>query len=63
MKLSPSGLEAVVERTAGFSFAYLKELCLAATLRWFANRVAGETDALILGEVATLRGQMSARGV
>jgi hypothetical protein len=63
MKLSPSGLEAVVERTAGFSFAYLKELCLAATLRWFANRVAGEMDGLMLGEVATLRGQMSARGV
>jgi ATPase family associated with various cellular activities (AAA) len=49
----------VVERTEGFSFAYLKELFLSSMMRWMDSPVPGGMDGAILAQVAALREQMS----
>ena len=65
MRLSPAGLRAVAEASAGFSFAYLKELCLTGLMRWIDRPGGGgeaamdaimqDTAALLAGQVAPLK--------
>ncbi len=38
LRLSEAGIEEVVNRTEDFSFAYLKELFLSATMQWISTR-------------------------
>jgi len=67
--LSESGAQSVVAGTEGFSFAYLKELFLSATMRWMADRAnqggtgdLGTMDAAILEQAEALRQQMQSGG-
>jgi hypothetical protein len=48
----------LVEETGGFSFAYLKELCLSAVLRWMKHRPAEGLYPLLLSQLDVLRAQM-----
>jgi hypothetical protein len=48
----------VVEETDGFSFAYLKELCLSAVLRWMKHRPADGLYPFLLSQLDLLRAQM-----
>jgi len=57
-RLSEAGLFRVAELTEGFSFAYLKELCLSSMLAWVTTPVAGAMDGVIAGQAATLHEQM-----
>lgn len=58
LRLTEAGLETVADATAGFSFAYLKELALAAVMAWMDGR-GGPMDEVMLGHVAGLRAQMT----
>jgi hypothetical protein len=49
--------ELVVE-TEGFSFAYLKELCLAAVLRWMKLKPSDGLHPLLRAQLEVLRAQM-----
>ncbi|MDY3554004.1 ATP-binding protein [Gemmata sp. JC717] len=58
LRLTDGGLDAVAGATAGFSFAYLKELALAATMAW-VNRPEVPMDELMAAHVVLLREQMA----
>jgi AAA+ superfamily predicted ATPase len=58
LKLSAAQLADLVERTDGFSFAYLKELCLSALLRWLKQRPTDGLFAILESQLETLRAQM-----
>jgi AAA+ superfamily predicted ATPase len=66
LRLSQSGTQDVVAQTEGFSFAYLKELFLSATMRWMADKnnggtateAAGTMDAVMVAQAEALRHQM-----
>jgi DNA polymerase III delta prime subunit len=59
VRLSPATVLQVREETDGFSFAYLKELFLSATMRWISVAKPGAMDRLIVEQVALLRQQMA----
>jgi len=61
-ELLPSAgtVEAVIEQTEGFSFAYMKELFLSSMMQWMATRETDSMDETILGQVAQLREQTGA---
>ncbi|MFZ5442496.1 MAG: AAA family ATPase [Myxococcota bacterium] len=63
LRASDGALEALVEGTHAFTFAYLKELTLAAMLAFMeaplAGRTPGSMDELLLAVLATLKGEMS----
>ena len=59
LRLDPGSMSAVVDATEGFSFAYLKELCLSAMMRWIANPRSGTMGAVMLTQTGTLRSQMT----
>jgi len=61
MRPTDSGLELAVSSTASFSFAYLKELTLSATMAWIAEPTAGRMDAVLRAVLGTLKEQ-SQRG-
>ncbi|MDX2009198.1 MAG: ATP-binding protein [Myxococcaceae bacterium] len=56
LRLSGEGLAALVERTQGFTFAYLKELHLSASLRWADEEGSRCFDA-VMGETAEALGR------
>ena len=58
LRLSDAGLVAVAEATDGFSFAYLKELALAATMAWM-NEEGSSMDAVMSAHLVGLREQMA----
>jgi hypothetical protein len=58
MRLSETDLDEVALATDGFSFAYLKELCLSATMSWMRSRQPGSMGREMLDQVETLRYQM-----
>jgi DNA replication protein DnaC len=73
LRLSEEAIEEVVHQTENFSFAYLKELFLSATMQWISTRAvaldsehrptpAGEfsMDEIIREQAALLRNQMTA---
>ncbi len=59
LQLTPAGLEALVEGTHGFTFAYLKELTFAAMLAFMETPVAGAMDEVAATVLAALKGEMS----
>lgn len=60
LRLSDAGIEALARITYGFSFAYLKELCLAATMAWINAGEGAAMDAIATAQVGILRSQMQA---
>ena len=70
LRLSERAAGAVVQQTENFSFAYMKELFVSATMQWMSNRGDmldspsgdqpndGSMDATILDQAARLRAQM-----
>ncbi len=63
MRPSASIVAQVAADTDGFSYAYLKELLVAATVRWAECQVAGAMDGLLPTELTELRAQMSSVGL
>ncbi len=59
LQLTPDGLNDIVERTDGFSFAYLKELFLSAMMRWIAVPQPGQMDLAMRSQIDMLRDQMT----
>ena len=74
LRLSEPAIAEVVQQTENFSFAYMKELFLSATMQWMSTRgmtLASETavlnnatdatmDEIVLEQAALLRAQMTA---
>lgn len=58
LRPSAEQLDELAAQTEGFSFAYLKELCLAAALRWMKSRPASGLHPLLTSQLAVLRAQM-----
>jgi len=58
MKLTSSGIEQVASATEGFSFAYLKELLLSATVQWMSRDREMSMDEVVGQQVDLLRGQI-----
>ena len=57
-RLSPGGETNAAADTAGFSFAYLKELFLSSLMAWIAGPDPRPMDAILVEQVASLREQM-----
>lgn len=58
LRLSTDDTLSVVRETEGFSFAYLKELCMAAMVQWVTKGREQTMDQVIVEQVALLRQQM-----
>ncbi len=58
MRVEDDVLDRLVERTADFSFAYLKELYLSSMMRWMVDRVPGAMVTVLDAQAAALREQM-----
>ena len=58
LRVSRSAAERVVCETEGFSFAYLKELFVAAMVEWMSSGGNGSMDDVIIAQTELLRGQM-----
>ena len=56
IKMSPQALEALAEKTEGFSFAYLRELVLSGMMQWVEKKTPLRD--CMLGQLETLRSQM-----
>ncbi|MDP3274578.1 MAG: ATP-binding protein [Deltaproteobacteria bacterium] len=65
--LDAQASEACIAQTArdtdGFSFAYLKELAISATMQFVNEREGSGFDSVLLSQLKQLRGQMSSRRV
>lgn len=59
LRLSSDGELAVARETAGFSFAYLKELCMASMVQWVSCGRSQSMDQVMLAGAWLLRRQMS----
>ncbi len=57
-RLTPGGEAEAAEKSEGFSFAYLKELFLSSLMAWIATPPPRTMDAVLLGQLASLRDQM-----
>lgn len=57
LRLSEDGIQQAVLATAGFSFAYLKELCLAATMAWINAGPGQVMDDLMVEQAGKLQEQ------
>lgn len=58
LRLDEGATDRLAEATDGFSFAYLKELFLAAMMRWIAAPEPGAMGRVLTEQAATLRAQM-----
>jgi hypothetical protein len=58
MQLGTEALRRIAEATAGFSFAYLKELCVSSLMRWMDGAEAGSMDAVMEKQVGVLDEQV-----
>jgi AAA+ superfamily predicted ATPase len=58
MRLSDSAVTQIAELTDGFSFAYLKELCVSSMIRWMGAMEQGGMEKMMIDQVAGLREQM-----
>ena len=62
LRLSEKAIAEVVQQTENFSFAYMKELFLSATMHWMSTRedLPNSTmDQMVLDQAALLRAQMT----
>ncbi len=60
LQLNDAELAGLVERTNGFSFAYLKELFLSAMMQWVVEQRPSTMGAILLEQAALLREQIKA---
>jgi hypothetical protein len=58
MRLSDSAVNQIAELTDGFSFAYLKELCVSSMIRWMSAMEPGAMEKMMSSQIAGLREQM-----
>jgi hypothetical protein len=58
LRLSPEGINAAAAATEGFSFAYLKELMISATMAWMNQSHADGLNHVLPAQVQLLRSQM-----
>ena len=58
LRIQEDAVARVAEATAGFSFAYLKELWLSAMMAWIARPGQVSMDTIMISQVETLRAQM-----
>lgn len=58
MRLSDLAANQIAELTDGFSFAYLKELCVSSMIRWMAAREPGVIEKMMIDQISGLREQM-----
>jgi AAA+ superfamily predicted ATPase len=61
MRVTEAAMVAVVKRTEGFSFAYLKELFVAAMVQWISTGGTGRMDEVVLSQTQLLRSQMKSK--
>lgn len=61
LRVSDAGAAGVVRGTAGFSFAYLKELLVASMVQWMSSGGSGSMDDVIMAQTELLRRQMKRR--
>lgn len=59
LRLLSAGVSGAVRETDGFSFAYLKELCMAAMVQWMSGGGRQTMDQVVLYQTELLRQQMS----
>jgi SpoVK/Ycf46/Vps4 family AAA+-type ATPase len=59
MRVTAAGAAAVVSQTELFSFAYLKELFVAAMVQWVTSGGNRPMDEVILAQTSLLRSQMN----
>jgi SpoVK/Ycf46/Vps4 family AAA+-type ATPase len=59
LRISDQAQEELAEVTAGFSFAYLKELCLSSTMQWISTSGAQPMEEVLRDQTALLRSQMT----
>ena len=62
MQVGAATVAEVAEGSDGFSFAYVKELIVSATIRWAHKQQPGSMDAIMLAQLAELRRQMVSEG-
>jgi SpoVK/Ycf46/Vps4 family AAA+-type ATPase len=62
LRLTSEQHATLVEGTDGFSFAYLKELCLSAVLRWMKQRPTDGLYPILLSQLEVLCAQMRSEG-
>jgi hypothetical protein len=62
MRPGAATIAQIATETDGFSFAYLKELLVASTVRWAECQEPGAMDQIMPTELASLRAQMSSAG-
>ena len=60
MRLSPAAAQNIAQVTAGFSFAYLKELFLSSMMQWMAGSGTQSFEAVVLEQRTRLQSQMGA---
>jgi SpoVK/Ycf46/Vps4 family AAA+-type ATPase len=58
MRLSDSVVTQIAELTDGFSFAYLKELCVSSMIRWMTAMEPGAMEKMMIEQIVGLREQM-----
>lgn len=58
LRVSDAVAQKVVSETEGFSFAYLKELFVAAMVQWMSSGGSGSMDEVIIAQTELLRAQM-----
>ena len=58
MRLLEESIGAIVNETAGFSFAYLKELLLSSMVQWMSNDRKKSMNEVVGEQAATLRAQI-----
>jgi hypothetical protein len=61
MRLSEAGIAGIAGVTAGFSFAYLKELLVSSMMGWVDRQPEQAMDGLMAGQAASLRDQMTSQ--
>lgn len=49
----------IAEKTEGFSFAYLKELCVSSKMEWMGTITPRTIEQHMISQVTALREQMS----
>jgi len=59
LRLSDKAIDQLVRDTAGYSFAYLKELFLSSVMQWLTKGDHQSMDDLTLDQALQLRSQMS----
>ena len=61
MRITPAGAAAVVSRTQGFSFAYLKELFVTAMVHWVSTGANSRMDEVLISQTELLCSQMNSK--